>query len=165
MNTAQEEKFAACYENLRDVIQLDYSLAFNVFKCFQEFVEESLDSEIEIDTAVNLPENANFGASVKIDGEINFIIGLLAEKKIFHEIAETYEHFQLDSLEEDFDAVSELLNVVTGHFIIKIANTLGIEEDLEPPRFGRTEKSFGVIKISMKFGEYYLYIGQDEIFE
>ena len=165
MNTAQEEKFAACYEKLRDVMQIDYSLACNAFNCFEEFVAEHFGKEIKVESAVDLPKDANFGSSVKIAGEINFIIGLLAEKKIFHEIAKTYEHFQLDSLEEDFDAVSELLNVVTGHFIIKIANTLGIEEDLEPPRFGQTEKSFGVIKISMKFGEYYLYIGQDEIFE
>ena len=164
MNTAQEEKFAACYEKLRDVMQMDYSLACNVFRCFQEFVEENLETEIEIDSAVELPPNASFGASVKIDGEINFILGVLAEKKIFHQIAERYEHFQLDSLEEDFDAISELLNVVTGHLIVKIANTFGIEEDLEPPRFGQTEKIFGVIKISVNIGTFYLYIGQEEIF-
>ena len=164
MNTAQEEKFAACYEKLHDVMQLDYSIACNAFNCFEDFVAEHFGNKIEIESAVNLPKNANFGSSVKIAGEINFIIGLLAEKKIFHQIAEGYEHFKLDTLDEDFDAVSELLNVVTGHFIIKIANTLGIEEDLDPPRFGQTEKNFGVIKILMSVGTFYLYIGQEEIF-
>ena len=165
MNKSQEEKFAACYEDLREVMQLDYSLAFNVFRCFQDFVVESMETKFEIDSAVNLPPTANFGASVKIDGKINFVVGVLAEKKIFHELAENYEHFKLDSLDEDFDAVSELLNVVTGLLIVKIATIFGIEEDLEPPRFGQTEKSFGVIKILANVGTFYLYIGRDEIFD
>lgn len=164
MNTAQKEKFAECYEKLRDVMQLDYSVAFNVFKCFQEFVEDGLESEMKIDSALDLPKNANFGASVKIDGKINFVLGVFAEKKIFHEIAERYEHFETESLDEDFDAVSELLNVVTGHLIVKIASTFGIEEDLEPPRFGKTEKIFGVMKIILSIGTFYLYIGKKEIF-
>ena len=164
MSTANEEKFAACYEKLRDVMQLEYSLAANVFKCFQEFVEENLETELKIDSAVELPPNASFGASVKIDGEINFILGVLAEKKSFHKIAEQYEHFQLDSLEEDFDAISELLNVVTGHLIVKIANTFGVDENLELPRFGQTEKNLGVIKILISVGTFYLYIGKEEIF-
>jgi hypothetical protein len=165
MDTAQEEKFAACHEKLCDVMQMDYSMACNIFKCFKEFVEDGLESEMEIDSAMDLPPNANFGASVKIDGEINFVLGVLAEKKIFHNIAERYVNFQLDSLDEDFDAISELLNVVTGHLIVKFANTFGIEEDLEPPRFGQTEKIFGVIKISVSLGTFYLYIGKKEIFD
>lgn len=165
MKTAQEAKFAECYEKLRDVMQLDYSIAYNVYKCFQEFVSENLESEVEIDKAVELPPNANYGASIKIDGNISFVIGVLAEKKSFHQIAEQYEHFQIDTLDEDYDAVSELLNVVTGHLIIKITNALGIDEDLEPPRYGRTEKVIGVIKILVRVGTFYLYIGQDEIFD
>ena len=163
-NFAQEKNFAACYENLRDVIKLDYSIALSVFKCMHEYLSEGLNSAVEIDSAVKLPANANFGASVKIDGAISFVVGVLAEKKIFHEIAESYEHFQLDSLEEDFDAVSELLNVATGHVIVRIAAALGIEEELEPPRFGETEKIFGVIKLLVNVGNFYLYIGRDEIF-
>ena len=163
MNTAQENKFAACYEKLRDTMQLDYPLALNIYKCLHDFLVESLDSEVEIDSAVELPQNANFGASVKIEGKISFVVAVLAEKKIFHNIAERYEHFQLDSLDEDFDAVSELLNVVTGHLIVKIANAFGVEEDLDSPRFGQTEKIFDVIKISVNIGTFYLYIGKDEI--
>ena len=163
-NFAQEKNFAACYENLRDVIKLDYSIALSVFKCMHEYLSEGLNSAVEIDSAVKLPANANFGASVKIDGAISFVVGVLAEKKIFHEIAESYEHFQIDSLDEEFDAVSELLNVATGHVIVRIAAALGIEEELEPPRFGETEKIFGVIKLLVNVGNFYLYIGRDEIF-
>lgn len=163
-NFAQEKNFAACYENLRDVMKLDYSIALNVFRCMHEYISEGLNSTVEIDSAVKLPQNANFGASVKIDGAISFVVGVLAEKKIFHEIAERYEHFQLDSLDEDFDAVSELLNVATGHVIVRIAAALGIEEELEPPRFGETEKIFGVIKLLVNVGNFYLYIGREEIF-
>lgn len=160
----QEKNFAACYENLREVMQLDYFLALNVFKCLHEYLSEGLNSKVEIDSAVELPANANFGASIKIDGEISFVVALLAEKRIFHEIAESYEKFELDSLDEDFDAVSELLNVATGHVIVKIAAALGIEEELEPPRFGETEKFFGVIKLLVNVGTFYLYIGREEIF-
>lgn len=160
----QEKKFAACYENLRDVINLDYAMALGVFQCLHEFLAEHLDSAVEIDSAMELPPKANFGASIKIDGEITFVVAVLAEKRIFHEIAERYEHFQIDSLDEDFDAVSDLLNVATGHLIVRIAARLGIEEELEPPRFGQTEKTFGVIKIVLNVGTFYLYIGREEIF-
>ena len=160
----QEKNFAACYENLRNVMKLDYSIALNVFKCMHEYLSEGLNSAVEIDSAVTLPTNANFGASVKIDGAISFVVGVLAEKRIFHEIAESYEHFALDSIDEDFDAVSELLNVATGHVIVRIAAALDIEEELEPPRFGETEKLFGVIKLLVNIGTFYLYIGREEIF-
>ncbi len=163
-NFEQEKNFAACYENLRDVMKLDYSVALGVFKCLHEYLSDGLNSNVEIDSAVKLPPNANFGASVKIDGEISFVVAVLAEKKIFHEIAEKYERFQLDSLDEDFDAVSELLNIATGHVIVRIAAALNIEEELEPPRFGETEKVFGVIKLLVNVGTFYLYIGRDEIF-
>ena len=161
---AQEKDFAACYENLREVIQLDYQLALNVFKCMHEYLSEGLNSAVEIDSALQLPKNANFGASIKIDGEISFVVGVLAEKKMFHEIAERYEHFKLNSIHEDFDAVSELLNVATGHVIVRISAALNIEEELKPPRFGETEKIFGVIKLSSNAGNFYLYIGKEEIF-
>ena len=163
-NFEQEKKFAACYENLRDVINLDYSVALGVFKCLQEYLADGLTSTLEIVSAVELPANANFGASVKIDGEISFVVAVLAEKRIFHEIAESYEHFELDSLDEDFDAVSELLNVATGHVIVRLAARFGIEEELEPPRFGETEKKLSVIKILVNVGTFYLYIGREEIF-
>ena len=164
MITAQEEKFEVCYEKLQDVMQLDYPVAFNVFRCFQEFVAENIGTQIKIGSAVDLPPNANFGASVKICGKINFVVGVFAEKENFHKLAEEYEHFETESLEEDFDAIAELLNVVTGLLIVKIAAIFKIEEDLEPPRFGQIEKSFGVIEIQGNIGTFYLYIGKDEIF-
>ena len=163
--SAEEEKFSACYDSLVNIMKMDYSLALSIYKCFYEFLAEHLDSEVEIESALTLPENANFGASVKIDGAVSFVTGLLAEKKTFHNIAERYEHFQIDSLDEDFDAISELLNEVTGFFIIKIANDLGIDEELEPPRFGQTKKFFGVIKILVNVGSFYLYMGIEEIFD
>lgn len=162
---AQEEKFYECYDALIDVMKMDYSLALSIYKCFYEFLAEHLESEVIIDSAQELPKEATYGASVKINGAVSFVTGLLAEKKIFHNIAERYEHFQIDSLDEDFDAVSELLNEVTGFFIIKIATDLGIDEELEPPRFGQTEKVLGVIKILVNVGTFYLYIGREEIFD
>ena len=163
-NFDQEKNFAACYENLREVMDLDYSVALNVFKYLHEFFVESLNSMIKIETAVNLPPSAKFGASVKIDGAISCVVAILAEKTIFHKIAERYEHFELDSPEEDFDAVSELLNVATGNVIVKIAAAVGLDEELEPPRFGEVEKVLGVIKLLMNVGNFYLYIGKEEIF-
>ena len=125
---------------------------------------EHLNSEFEIESAVDLPQEANFGASVKIDGKINFVVGVIADKKIFHDLAEKYEHFETESLDEDFDAVSELLNVVTGLLIVKLATIFGVEEDLEPPRFGQIEENIRVIKIRGNVGAFYFYIGKDEIF-
>ena len=164
MITAQEKKFEACYEKLKDVIQLDYPMAFNVLRCFHEIAFETLDSDFQIETAVELPQEANFGATVKIEGKINFVVGVFAEKKIFHELAEKYVHFETESIDEDFDAIAEFLNVVTGILIVKVATIFGIEEELEPPRYGQTEKNFGVIQIRGNIGIFYLYIGKDEIF-
>lgn len=159
-----DEKFSACYDSLCTVINLDYSLTLDVVKSFQAFILEALDSPAELVEAAELPAAANFGASVKIDGDIPFIIGMLAEKSVFHEIADRYEKFETDTIEEDYDAVSELLNVFTGHFTIKLASVLGIEEELEPPRFGQAQENIGVMKFHIGIGNFYLYIGREEIF-
>ena len=164
MNTAQEKNFSECYEVLQNVIQIDYNLALDVFNCVKDFISEHLETEMVIDSVVKLPENANFGASVKIEGRVSFVLGVFADKNTFHEIAERYEQFPTESLDEDFDAVSELLNVITGNLIVKIAEKFGIEEDLEPPRYGQIEKTFDTIKIFIGSGAFYLYIGREEIF-
>ncbi len=156
--------FKDSYNALFNIIQLDYDIALEIVKSFKDFIFDTLDAKIVLISASELPDKENFGASVKIEGKISFVIGIMAEEKILHEIAETYEHFQIDTLEEEYDAVSELLNVFTGHFMIKIAEKFGIEEDLDPPRCGRALEKIGVMKIHVNTGAFYLYIGKDEIF-
>ncbi len=161
----QSNSFKECYSALFHVIQLDYEMALEIVKSFQEFIFDTLDSKIIKISAAELPATSNFGASVRTEGKIAFVIGIMAEEKILRDIAEAYEHFQIDSLEEEYDAVSEMLNVFTGHFMIKLAEKFGIEEDLDPPRCGRAKENIGVMKIHVNTGAFYLYVGKEEIFQ
>ena len=107
-----------------------------------------------------------FGASVKINGDIPIVVGVLAEKKVLHKLANSYDKFVSEDIEEDFDAVAEMLNVFTGNFAVKIATTSGIEEELYPPRFGQlTFELETPVTVFADVGKFYLYIGAEEIFK
>ncbi len=134
-----------------------------ILKNFCEFLSEELNSKIEIETEIPRPAEANFGASVKVSGKIPFVIGVLADKSTFHRLAESYEKIDTENIAEDFDAISEMVNVFAGQLIVKIAAKCHVEEDLLPPRFGKISGSFRVKKISADVGNLYLYLGGAEI--
>ena len=135
-----------------------------ILKKFCSFLEEELNSKIEIGAEMFRPAEANFGASVKINGKIPLVIGVLADKPTFHKLAETYAKIDIEDTAEDFDAVSELVNVFAGKLIVKIAAKCHVEENLEPPRFGKISGKIRVNKISANFGNLYLYLDGEEIF-
>lgn len=134
-----------------------------ILKNFCSFLTEELNSKIEIGAEILRPAEANFGATVKVTGKIPFVIGVLADKSTFHKLAETYEKIDTENLAEDFDAVSEMLNVFAGQLIVKIAAKCHVEEELAPPRFGKISGNFRVKKIATDFGKFYLYLGDEEI--
>ena len=79
------------------------------------------------------------------------------------QIAKRYDSY-VEELEDAYDAISELLNVFTGQFVVNIAVTRGLDEEPEPPRFGNTSEFFNFISLFSDVGYFYLYIGKDEIF-
>jgi len=70
----------------------------------------------------------------------------------------------VETVEDAHDAISELLNVFTGHFTVKIAVTKGLEEVPEPPRYGSII-NISCITMMADIGTFYVYIGKNEIFD
>lgn len=160
-----EKIFADWFHDLSFGKNFDYPPALEVAKDFHEFLSESLKTTI-IFSSTPAETNENlFGASVKIVGAIPIIVGVVSDKNILHKLANSYDKFVSEDLAEDFDSVAEMLNVFTGNFTVKIASQIGIEEELFPPRFGQLEKKgTPFLDVVCDFGNFYLYIGKDEIF-
>lgn len=160
-----EKIFASWYNSSRLERFFAYLPALEVAKNFHDFLSESLKTTI-IFSATNLQTNDSlFGASVRIKGAMPVIVGVIAEKGILHRLANSYDKFVSENLEEDFDAVAEMLNVFTGNFTVRIASKLGLEEELYPPRYGQFEKNIDLLlNVACDVGEFYLYVGDEEIF-
>ena len=161
-----EESFAAYYNFLRGTDKPDYPLALDVATALNDFLSETFGTSIillppEISGKENL-----FGASVKIKGKMPVVVGILADKKTFFRAAARYNNLIEDEcLEDAFDVMSELLNVFTGHFTIKMAAALGLEQEPEPPRFGQAEQRPEFLRLFSDFGNFYVYVGRAEIFD
>lgn len=162
---AVEKAFAKWYNALPAEKFFDYLPALDVAKNFHIFLSDALKTTIIFSATTAKTNEVLFGASVKIKGAMPVVVGILAEKGTLHKLANSYDKFVSENLEEDFDAVSELLNVFTGNFTVRVASRLGLEEELYPPRFGLLEKSVDtIISVVCDVGEFYLYIGDEEIF-
>ena len=161
-----EKVFADWYGSLTFEKIFDYPPALDVAKDFHSFLSESLKTTI-IFSSTPAKSNENlFGASVKIQGAMPIVTGVIAGENILHKLANSYDKFVSEDIEEDFDAISEMLNVFTGNFTVKIASQLGLEEELYPPRFGQLEKNLPpLLGVMCDFGNFYLYIGETEIFK
>lgn len=158
-----EQAFAARYDSLPPTQQTEYSLAVDVVKSFCEFTSEAFSTSI-----ILLPDAENvtsqlLGATVKIKGITPIVIGVFAEEPAFMKFAQNYNHLA-ENKEDALDVVSEFLNIYVGHFTIRVAETLGTEEEPETPRFGEVT-DFSAIKMLADCGEIYLYVGNEECFD
>ena len=129
-----------------------------------EFLSETLGTSVVFAPSPKLGKSDKFGASVKIAGEMPVVVAVMADQKTFHVMANIYDGFVSDDLEEDFDAMSEMLNVFTGNFTVQFAAAVGVEEEPEPPRFGRVDENLSTLRALTNFGTFYLYIEREEIF-
>ena len=154
---------SAYYDVLNGTQNTDYSFALDVIQTVHSFLSESLGTTIIILPPTEIKEKSWFGASVKIVGSMPVVVGILADEKTFLKLAKRYERF-VETLEDSFDGVAELLNVFTGQFTVKIASSLGVEEEPEPPRYGQILKNIPTIRMLADFGNFYLYVDQEEIF-
>lgn len=158
-----EEAFAARYNSLPPTQQTEYSLAVDVVKSFCDFTSEAFSTSI-----ILLPDAENatsqlLGATVKIKGLNPIVIGVFAEEPTFMKFAQNYNHLS-ENKDDALDVVSEFLNIYVGHLTIRMAQTLGTEEEPETPRFGEVT-DFSAIKMLADCGEIYLYIGSEECFD
>ena len=158
-----ESALTAYYENLKDYPDIDFPFAVDVISSFHSFLSESLKTTIIILPPSEHSQENQIGASVKIIGEIPVVVAMSADEEMFLRLAQRYDEY-VETIEDANDAISELLNVFTGHFTVKIAVTKGLEEVPEPPRYG----SVGDVKCIMMMadiGTFYIYIGKSEIFD
>ena len=159
-----ESAFASFYESVQLTDRVDYPLALGVAEGLHEFLSETLKTSVIFVPSPDLGESDKFGASVKITGAMPVVVAVMAEQNIFHKMANIYDDFVSDDLEEDFDAMSEMLNVFTGNFTVQFAAAVGVEEEPEPPRFGRVDDNLSTLRVLTNFGTFYLYIERNEIF-
>ena len=161
-----EKIFGDIYNSLQNAKKIDYPPALDVAVHFHQFLSEEFKTTIIFSSTEPKFSNELFGASVKINGDIPVVVGVLAEKNILHKLANSYDKFISEDIEEDFDAVAEMLNVFTGNFTVKVATTSGLEEELYPPRFGQLNPELEtLVTVLADVGKFYLYIGTEEIFK
>ena len=159
-----ETVIAKIYDSIRADYKVDYPLALNVMESFHEFLSETLKTSVIFIPIPDFSESETFGASVKITGAMPIVVAVMADQKIFHKMANIYDDFVSDNLDEDFDAISEMLNVFTGNFTVEFAANVGVEEEPEPPRFGRVDKNLRTMRVLTNFGNFYIYVDEEEIF-
>lgn len=159
-----ENSFAAFYDSVQAGGKVDYPLALNVAESLHDFLSHTFKSTIIFIPSPDLGEVEKFGASVKIKGVMPVVVAVMADRNIFHKMSNLYDDFVSDSLDDDFDAMSEMLNVFTGNFTVQFAAIVGVEEEPEPPRFGRVNEKMQTLRVLTGFGTFYLYVGKQEIF-
>lgn len=161
-----EKIFGHIYNALQSAKKIDYPPALDVAMHFHNFLSEEFQTTVIYSSTVPDFNQELFGASVKINGDIPIVVGMIAEKKVLHKLANSYDKFVSEDIEEDFDAVAEMLNVFTGNFTVRVATTSGIEEELYPPRFGQLNFELEtLVTVLADVGKFYLYIGAEEIFK
>ena len=157
-----ESALTAYYEKLNDYPDIDFPFAVDVISSFHSFLSESLNTTIIILPPSDCSDENQIGASVKIIGEIPVVVAMFADNDTFLRLAQRYDEY-VETIEDANDAISELLNVFTGHFTVKIAVTKGLEEVPEPPRYGSVADTKCITMMS-DIGIFYVYIGKSEIF-
>ena len=157
-----ESALTAYYDRLGNYSDIDFPFAVDVISSFHAFLSESLKTTIIILPPSECKHENQIGASVKIIGEIPVVVAMFANEKVFLQLAKRYDEY-VETIDDAHDAISELLNVFTGHFTVKIAVTKGLEEVPEPPRYGSVDGINCIIMMS-DIGTFYIYIGKREIF-
>ena len=159
-----ESSFAVFYDDVQCDSKVDYPLALNVAESLHDFLSSTFKTTVIFIPSPDLGGMEKFGASVKITGIMPVVVAVMADRKIFHKMSNLYDGFVSDDLDDDFDAMSEMLNVFTGNFTVQFAAIVGVEEEPEPPRFGRVNEKLQSLKVLTGFGTFYLYFGKKEIF-
>ena len=158
-----ESALTAYYEKLNDYPDIDFPFAVDVVSSFHSFLSEALNTTIIVLPPSDCNHENQIGASVKIIGEIPVVVAMFANDEIFLRLAQRYNEY-VETTEDANDAISELLNVFTGHFTVKIAVTRGLEEVPEPPRYGSIIDTKSITMMA-DVGTFYIYIGKSEIFD
>lgn len=151
------------YERLGRRMTIDFPFAVELIRELHAFLSDTLCSTVIILPPSEDERQKEFGASVKMDGDIPSVTGVFSDTKTLMKLAARFDA-SVENLDDAFDALSEMLNVFVGHFAVKAATQRGIDVLPEPPRFGSIESESCGFCLLTDVGKFYVYLGREEIF-
>ncbi|SFT81855.1 hypothetical protein SAMN02910356_02248 [Selenomonas sp. GACV-9] len=147
------------------------SLYITYVEIFIEKLRELVRTEAVIaqDPCVELETAPAYAVSVRIDGDYEFVGGVVASEPVFIELARRYSGD--DTLQEvddmAIDACAEFLNVVQGLFSVTMARQ-NLEGELQLPRWRQDIEPHGncqlCLRVYTSFGAFQIVLAVDEFF-
>ena len=158
-----ERMLTIYYERLRARLAVDFPFAIDLIRELHTFLSDVLKSTVIILPPTDFDYRDKIGASVALIGDVAAVTGIFADDRAFMRLAMRYDEW-VETLEDGFDAISELLNVFVGHFAVKASTRRGLEEEPEPPRYGALPgETVGFLLLS-DVGKFFIYVNREEIF-
>ena len=123
--------------------------------------------------AVVLPENTllhvaeeTYAVSQRLSGDLNIAAGIMAEERVFLEMARRYSHEEIHEVDElAVDSIAEFLNVMNGLFVVNLSKR-EMDIDLEMPRSACNIRPDGshqlMLRVFTDFGSFLLVLATDE---
>lgn len=159
-----ERMLTIYYERQRDRLAVDFPFAIDLMRELHMFLSDVFNATVIILPPTEFDYRDKIGASVALIGDVPAVTGIFADEESFMRLAVRYDEW-VETLEDGFDAMSELLNVFVGHFAVKAATRRGLEEEPEPPRIGALPcETTGFLMMS-DVGKFFIYVNREEIFE
>ena len=137
---------------------------------FMKSLMEFLEGPAVIETRAVQPDEMGdifYAVSQRMDGDVSFVSGIMAEDREFAELASRYSEETFDSARDEVavDSLEEFLNVVNGVFSIREA-AKNEDIDLEVPRHGKLMNPNGnqqlILRVHADFGAFYVVLSSDE---
>ena len=158
-----ERMLTIYYERLRERLAVDFPFAIDLMRDLHMFLSDVLNATVIILPPTEFDYRGKIGASVALIGDVSAVTGIFADERTFMRLAMRYEEY-VETLEDGFDAMSELLNVFVGHFAVKAATQRGIDVEPEPPRFGELSGDAGGFLMLSDVGRFFIYVNREELF-
>ena len=113
-----------------------------------------------------MAEPPNHVVSQRMSGDVSMVGGILAEDKVFLELARRYSHEKLDSVDLlAIDCVGEFLNVMTGLFAVELGKR-ELDVDLEMPHWEKNLQPEAAMLLQLSLltpvGTFQLILSADE---
>ncbi len=158
-----ERMLTIYYERLRERLAVDFPFAIDLMRDLHMFLSDVLNATVIILPPTEFDYHEEIGSSVALIGDVPAVTGIFADERTFMRLATRYDDC-VETLEDGFDAMSELLNVFVGHFAVKAATRRGLEEEPEPPRCGELSGDIGGFLMMSDVGKFFIYVNREEIF-
>lgn len=151
-----------------------YDDELNIYTKYVELFIEKMDelthtiSVVEQSPVMTEEPLPSYAVSIRVNGDIDFVGGVIASEPVFLEMARRYSGEELDQVDEmAVDCCKEFLNVVLGFFCIEMARR-DLEGELHPPRWQKNVIPKGSRQLRLRtytsFGSFQIVLAVDEFF-